>query len=120
MPVVRRDFPASSTLHAWFELPGAAVDSETGQPRAIAGFVVRSADGREWASGAPVAMDLESGKPTRLVSLPLSDAPLGESEIVLTVRNEVSGRTFEAREPFRVEPVGAAPAVPEPAGLPEP
>ncbi len=104
MPVVRRDFPASSTLHAWFELHGAAVDSEAGQPRATAGFVVRSADGREWASGPPVAMNLEAGRPTRLVSLSLAEAPPGESEIVLTVRDQVSGRTFEAREPFRVGP----------------
>jgi hypothetical protein len=109
MPVVRRDFPASSTLHAWVELHGAAVDSETGGPRATAGFSVRSADGREWASGAPAAMNLEAGKPTRLVSLPLAEAPPGESEIVVTVRDEVSGRTLEAREPFRVEPATSAP-----------
>ena len=114
MPVVRRDFPASSTLHAWFELPGAAVDSETGQARATAGFVVRAADGREWASSSRTAMNLEYGRPTRLVSLPLADAPTGESEIVLTVRDEVSGRTFEAREPFRVEPVAPRGAISEP------
>ena len=48
-------------------------------------------------------MDLESGRPTRLVSIPLSEAPEGESELVLAVRDEVSGRTLEASEPFRVE-----------------
>ena len=104
MPVVRRSFPVSSTLHAWFELHGAAVDPETGQPRAAAGFVARSADGREWASGRMTAMSLEAGKPTRLVSIPLAEAPEGENELVLTVRDEVCGRAFEAREPFRVEP----------------
>jgi VWFA-related protein len=106
MPVVRRSFPARNTLHAWLELHGAAVDTETGQPRATAAFVVRSADGREWASGAPTAMNVEAGNPTRLVSLPLDDAPPGENEIVLTVRDAISGRTFEAREPFRIEPSG--------------
>jgi hypothetical protein len=116
LPIVRRDFPASSTLHAWFELHGAPIDSETGGPRVTAGFVVRSADGREWASGAAVPMNLVSGKPTRLVSVPLAEAPPGESEIVLTVRDEVSGRTFEAREPFRVEtplPAAVAPGAPD-------
>jgi hypothetical protein len=54
-------------------------------------------------------MNLEAGKPTRLVGLPLADAPLGESEIVLTVRDEVSARTFEAREPFRVTPAPPRP-----------
>jgi VWFA-related protein len=107
MPVVRRSFPVSSTLQCWFELHGAAIDSDTGQPRATAGFVARTADGREWASGAETAMSVESGKPTRLVSVPLADAPEGESELVLTVRDEVSGRSFEAREPFRVEGVAA-------------
>jgi hypothetical protein len=54
-------------------------------------------------------MNLEYGRPTRLVSLPLADALAGESEIRLTVRDEVSGRTFEAREPFRVaRPPGGA------------
>jgi hypothetical protein len=120
MPVVRRTFPASSTLHAWFELHGAAVDTEAGQPRAAARFVVRSADGREWASGASTAMNVEAGKPTRLVSLPLGDAPPGESELVLTVRDEISGRAFEAREPFRVEPAGPTPAAPDPSSIPEP
>jgi len=103
MPVVRRSFPATSTLHGWMELEGAARDTGTGQPRATAGFTARSADGREWASGAPVAMNLEGGMPTRLVSIPLSEAPEGENELVFTVRDEVSGRTLEAREPFRVE-----------------
>jgi hypothetical protein len=52
-------------------------------------------------------MALDTGTPTRLVSLPLGDAPAGENEIVLAVRDEVTARTFEAREPFRVEaPLG--------------
>ena len=103
MPVVRRGFPATSTLHAWIEVYGVARETETSQPKATAAFTARSADGREWASGTATAMSLETGAPTRLVSIPLSAAPEGESELVLTVRDEVSGRTFEAREPFRVE-----------------
>ena len=109
MPVVRRSFPATSTLHGWVELHGAARDAETGQPRATASFAVRSADGREWARGAAIGMALDSGKPTRLVSIPLSEAPEGESELVLTVWDEVSGRGLEAREPFRVERGGNLP-----------
>jgi hypothetical protein len=60
-------------------------------------------------------MSLETGTPTRLISIPLSEAPEGESELVLTVRDEVSGRTLEAREPFRVDPPAAAPPPVEPA-----
>jgi hypothetical protein len=115
MPVVRRSFPATSTLHGWIELYGAARDTGAGEPKATASFAARSADGREWASGTPTAMSLETGTPTRLVSIPLSEAPEGESELILTVRDEVSGRTLEAREPFRVEPRPASPPAVEPS-----
>jgi len=113
MPVVRRSFQATSTLHGWIELYGAARDTGTGEPKATARFAARSADGREWAGGTATPMSLETGTPTRLVSIPLSDAPEGESEFVLTVRDKVSGRTLEAREPFRVEPRAAAPTAGE-------
>jgi hypothetical protein len=48
-------------------------------------------------------MHVEGGRATRLVSVPLAEAPPGEHELVLRVQDEVSGATFEAREPFRVE-----------------
>jgi hypothetical protein len=103
MPLVRRTFEAPGTLHAYVELHGAALDPASGSPRVTAGFVARSADGREWASSPPTPMVVEAGKPTRLVGIPLADAPEGESDLVLAVRDEVSGRKFEAVEPFRVE-----------------
>jgi VWFA-related protein len=108
LPLARRSFEATNTLHCWVELHGAAADAATGQPRATTAFTVRSVDGRDWASGPATAMSLEDGKATRLISLPLSQAPTGESELRLTVHDEISGRTFEAREPFRVEAVAAS------------
>ena len=111
LPLARRSFESGGTLYCWLELQGAAVEGATAVPRATVGFVVRS-EGREWATGPATAMNVESGRPTRLIALPLAGAPAGESEIQLTVRDEVSGRTFEAREPFRVEPAAAAAAPP--------
>jgi hypothetical protein len=102
LPLARRSFESGGTLYCWLELQGVAVEGTTGAARATARFVAR-ADGREWASGPATAMNLEAGRPTRLIALPLASAPPGESEIVLMVRDEVSGRTFEVREPFRVE-----------------
>jgi VWFA-related protein len=102
MPLARRDFDATNTLHCWIELHGAAVDPATGQPRATLRFAARSAAGREWASAPASEMKPEANGPTRLVSLPLAQASAGENELVLTVRDEVSGRSFESREPFRV------------------
>jgi hypothetical protein len=104
MPLARRSFEATSTLHCWIELHGAAVDAATGEPRAAAEFRVRSAQGSEWARGAVAGTQLDASGPTLLVSLPLSQAPPGENELVLTVHDGVSGRSFEAREPFEVTP----------------
>ena len=118
MPLVRREFERQTTLQCWLELHGAAKDDATGLARAEASFVARSSDGREWASGPAVEMKTEAGRLVRLVSLPLADAPLGESEIAVTVRDGISRRTFEAREPFRVVPADASAAVPAGGGVP--
>jgi hypothetical protein len=74
---------------------------------ATAAFAMRAADGRTWASGEASPMRLEQGRPVRLLSVPLAEAPEGENELVLTVRDEVARQTFEAREPFRVLPPSA-------------
>jgi VWFA-related protein len=103
VPIAHRSFSDRVTLHCWIELVGAGADPATGQPRASAVFVARALDGREWASGAPTAMKADGGRLTRLLDVPLADAPPGEHELVLRVKDEVSGATFEAREPFRVE-----------------
>jgi VWFA-related protein len=103
MPLARRTFDASGTLHCWVELYEAAVDRSTHRPRVSARFVARSVDGREWAAGELPALGAEGDGTVRLVGIPLAEAPAGENELQLTVRDEVSGHTFEAREPFRVE-----------------
>jgi hypothetical protein len=68
----------------------------------MAAFAVRSADGhvgerRGHRDGPRVR---EADAPGQHPAL---GRPEGESELVLTVRDEVSAGTFEAREPFRVE-----------------
>jgi hypothetical protein len=40
------------------------------------------------------------------MGLPLEGYPPGEYELVLRVRDEVSGREREQREPFRIEDAG--------------
>jgi hypothetical protein len=102
MPLARRAFEASATLHAWVELVGAARDPTTGEPRATAEFTVRSAQGVEWARGATTAMRSDQRGPTLLVSLPLEQAPVGENQLLLTIRDAFAGRTFEVSEPFEV------------------
>ena len=106
LPLARRVFETDSTLHCWLELVGAGVDPATGQSRAQAEFVVRTREGREWASGPATAMNLERGRPTRLVSVPLAGAAVGEHELVVRVKDEITGGSFEVREPFRIDGVG--------------
>jgi hypothetical protein len=103
VPIAHRSFGDRATLHCWIELVGAGADPATGQPRASAVFVARALDGREWASGPPTAMKADGGRLTRLLDVPLADASPGEHELLLRLKDEVSGATFEAREPFRVE-----------------
>ena len=83
MPLARRSFGAASTLHSWIELHGSGSDPVTGRPRATASYRARSRDGREWASGPATEMHVEGGRATRLLSVPLADAPAGENELVL-------------------------------------
>jgi len=111
LPIVRRSFAANGTLHCWIELYGAAEDPGTLQSRVTAAFRARTAAGYEWATGAASPMSSEYGRPTRLVSIPLAQAELGDNELLLTVRDEVKGTSFEAREPFRVEPATSGSSV---------
>jgi VWFA-related protein len=108
MPLAKRAFATSGTLHCWVELYEPALDRSTQKPRVSAHLQARAADGTEWVSGELPALGAET---VRLVSIPLARAPVGESELLLTVRDLVSGRSFEAREPFRIE---AAPSAPSP------
>ena len=103
VPLARRSFGRRSTLHCWIELEGATVDTAAGIPRAAVEFTARSLEGQEWMREDGVAMNVEGSRVSKLLSLPLADAPPGEHELVLRVKDEVSGATFEAREPFRVE-----------------
>jgi VWFA-related protein len=99
MPLARRAFATSGALYCWVELYEAALDRSTHRPRVSAHLVARGADGREWVKGEMPELGAET---VRLVGFPLAGAPTGESELLLTVRDEVSGRTFETREPFRI------------------
>jgi hypothetical protein len=48
----------------------------------------------------------------------LADAPVGDYEIVMAIRDDLAGRSFELREPFKVVeplPASAMPPAPQPA-----
>jgi VWFA-related protein len=110
-PVVgaRRSFPVGSTLFCGFDVYGASADPATGRPWVSAGYELRGPDGRAYRRRDPSAISPgPSGEVSRLMGLPLEAYPPGEYELVLSVRDEVSGREREERAPFRIEEAGAA------------
>jgi len=110
-PVARREFPQNRQFLCGFEVYGAAKDQGTGMPRVTQGYQILAADGSVLLGIEPTPMQPTSlGALSRLFGFPLKEVPLGEYELVMTVRDEIAGKALERREPFTVvEPV------PEPA-----
>jgi VWFA-related protein len=107
----RRSFPAGSTVFAQFEVYGAARDNPTGMPRVTAGYEIRAADGTVALRVDPSRITPTSlGKLSRIVGSPLGATPPGSYEMVLKLTDEVAGKTLEIKEPFTIEPAGAATA----------
>jgi VWFA-related protein len=115
-PVVaaRRTFAPDGTLYYQFEVYGSGRDPASGQPRVSAGFAVRAADGRVVTRGQPAEIrPTPEGRLLRLGKVPLQVVPPGRYELVLDLRDEVTGREMEVREPFSVEPLPGAPRASE-------
>jgi VWFA-related protein len=99
--LARRVFAAGSRLYCQFEVTGA--DGAASAPRVSAGHELRRV-------GGPVLAHLDTtpmppgadGHLTRLLAISLRRAEPGEHELVLTARDETSGKTIETRERFLV------------------
>jgi VWFA-related protein len=98
---VHRVFPAEGGLYVQFEVFGAARDRGQGAPRVTAGLEV-------WAGGSrlarkvdptPIAADRD-GRVVRQVGLSLEGMKEGPYDLVLDVRDEVSGARLKHRESF--------------------
>lgn len=111
-PVARRAFPTGSTLYCSFEVYGAQRAKENNLPRVAAGYVIRRADGVELTHANMSEIRTTSlGRVSRLIGAPLEGAAPGEYELVISVKDELSGRALERREPFTIvaPPPAAAP-----------
>jgi VWFA-related protein len=120
-PLARREFATGSQLFCQFEVYGAKKDEKTGMPRVLQGYVVKRPDGSVVAAMAPNMIKPTSlGHLSRVVGFRLVDAPPGEYDLMMTVRDELSGKTIERHEPFTVVPAfGFAPATEPTGGSPE-
>jgi len=102
--LARRTFTAGATLYCQFEVYGAAKDPKTGMPRVSAGYVIRNKTGAVMAQVAPTVITPTSlGKLSRLMGTGLQDAAPGEYELVLSLKDEIAGKSLELAEPFTVQ-----------------
>ncbi|HYN05172.1 MAG TPA: VWA domain-containing protein [Vicinamibacteria bacterium] len=113
--LARREFGSGSDLLCQFEVYGAKKDEKTGMPRVTQGYVVTRPDGTVLTGSQPSVINPTSlGQVMRTFGFRLTDAPLGDYEIVMVIRDDIAGRSFEMREPFKVvEPLPAS-AMPPP------
>jgi VWFA-related protein len=102
---VRRSFPRDAVLYCQFSVYGAAREEKsTLMPQVRAGYEVRRADGALFKRSAPTLIGPTSvGALLRLSGISLKGAAPGAYELVLTVRDELAGKSVELREPFEVE-----------------
>lgn len=103
--LARREFATGSDLLCQFEVYGAKPDDKSGMPKVVQGYLVRRADGSILTSMEPSVINPTSlGKVTRLFGFRLTDAPLGDYEMLMTIRDDLAGQSMEFREPFTVVP----------------
>jgi hypothetical protein len=75
---------------------------------------VRRSDGALYTQDAPSLINpTPAGALSRMIGFSLADAAPGDYEIVMRVKDELSGKSLELHEPFSVAPpLGPAPAAP--------
>jgi hypothetical protein len=101
--LARRTFAPGVTLYCSFEVYGAAKDPKTGMPRVTAGYVIRNKSGAVVAQAAPSVITPTSlGKLARLTGTGLQDAQPGDYELVLSLTDEISGKSLQLQEPFTI------------------
>jgi hypothetical protein len=121
--LARREFPSGADLLCQFEVFGAKKDEKTGMPQVTQGYVVTGPDGGVFTAMEPSRINPTSlGQVMRTFGFKLAEAPVGDYELVMAIRDDLAGRSFEMRERFKVvEPLPAwamppAPAATAPSG----
>jgi VWFA-related protein len=105
LPVLlaRRTFAAGGSLYCRFDVFGMAKDKTRGMPRVRSGHLLRRIDGTVISRSQPTWIEPTSlGAVARMIQIPLDRAEAGDYELVLTVEDEVAGKTREVVEPLRL------------------
>jgi hypothetical protein len=103
-PLARREFFQGGKLACQLEVFAAERD-ETGMPRVAQGYVIRGPDGSVFKRlPESVISPTSLGAVQRLFTVSLEYATPGDYEMVLTFRDELTGKELELREPFTIVP----------------
>jgi VWFA-related protein len=105
---VYRTFPPQGGLYIEFEAFGAARAPDTGAPKVSAGFDLKTHDRLvRTAEATPITPD-STGRVVRLMGMKLDGLEEGPYELVLKLRDEVSGARIERVEAFTLSRNAAA------------
>jgi VWFA-related protein len=112
--LARRDFAQGTPLFCQLEVYGATRLEASGRPRVSMGYQVRRSDGTLYTQDAPsIISPTPTGSVSRMIGFSLDDATPGDYEIVMRVKDELSGKSLELHEPFSVTaPSSSVPAAP--------
>jgi hypothetical protein len=116
-PVARRSFKSGGMVFGRFEVFGAMKDEATRLPRVSSGHVIRAKDGTVVSVADPSAIKpTPKGEVVRTLGFRADGWAPGEYELVLTVKDEISEKSREVREPFTIEAAAAeAPVIARPS-----
>ena len=116
--LARREFEVGESLYCQLDVYRAVKEETSGLPRVSMGYEVRRSDGALLTRDAPsLIIPTTGGALSRMVGFSLANVPPGDYELVIRVRDELSGDRLEQREPFRVaEPADPARPPAPPAG----
>ena len=110
--LARREFAQGASLFCQLEVYGATRLEASGLPRVSMGYQVRRSDGALYTQDAPsIISPTSAGSLSRMIGFSLGVATPGDYEIVMRVKDELSGKSLELHEPFSVTaPPASAPA----------
>jgi VWFA-related protein len=101
--LVRRTFAPQGVLYCRFDVSGAQKDKATGLPRVSSGHRLRRVDGTVVSHNDPSPiLPTTLGGVTRMIGIPLDGLTPGDYDLLLTIRDELSGKSQELVEPLEI------------------
>ncbi len=114
--MARREFAPQASLYCQLNVYGAVKLASSGMPRVTMAYEVRRSDGTLYTNEArSLILPTPEGALSRIIGFPLGVAPPGDYELVMSVKDELSGKTVDLREPFTVVADAATPPATAPA-----